>query len=115
VHLASKECKDIFRTYIFLLFNVPPKTNPLFLYFKYGLQTPMPRQSSCAPIDNIGVWRYFGKDIQGNPPKDGVECIIFLNDTHKIKFNASLGEGTNNFAKLFALRLLLRLVVEHGI
>ena len=37
---------------------------------------------------------------------------LYLSDNHWYNFKASLGEGTNKFVALSAVRLLIRLAVE---
>ena len=41
--------------------------------------------------------------------------ILFLNADHYITFKAGLGVGTNNFAELFALKLLISLALKKQI
>lgn len=45
----------------------------------------------------------------------GVGGILFLKKDHKICFRTTLGVGTNNWTKLNALRLLMRLAIEKGV
>jgi hypothetical protein len=60
-----------------------------------------------VPIDKFGAWGYFHGSSQGTPPSGEGKGIIFLVETHLFKFNVGLGGGSNNFAELLALKLLL--------
>jgi hypothetical protein len=41
--------------------------------------------------------------------------ILYINDNHYIRLKERLGGGSNNFADLFALKLLLAIVVENDV
>lgn len=60
--------------------------------FKFVSSTSTPRQLFHASIDKSGT--------------------IYPNDTQCIKVKAGLGEGSNNYAELLALKLLLRLAAH---
>ena len=60
--------------------------------FKFVSSTSAPRQLFHASIDKSGT--------------------IYPNDTQCIKVKAGLGEGSNNYAELLALKLLLRLAAH---
>lgn len=66
-------------------------------------------------IDKSKAWRYFDGACQGNPGICGVGGIIFTRDNHVVAFKAAVGVGTNNKAKMFALWLMLKIVVERDI
>jgi hypothetical protein len=38
-------------------------------------------------------WGYFDGANQGNPPKFGVEVVLFINQNHYIHIRYALGEG----------------------
>jgi len=44
----------------------------------------------------------------------GTWVILYLRDTHIIKFKTSLGRGLDNFAELIVLKWLLVLASEKG-
>jgi ribonuclease HI len=45
----------------------------------------------------------------------GAGGIVHLSDSHELKFKVGSGQGTNNFAKLMALKLSLILAAERGV
>ena len=60
-------------------------------------------------IDKSYAWGFFDGSIAGEPIACGAGGMLFLSDVHFFPFKAGLGGGTNNFAKLCALKLLLTL------
>ena len=56
-------------------------------------------------IDHSRAWAYF--DGASNALGCGGGAILFLNDHHHYKIRMVLGPGTNNYAELQCLRLLL--------
>ena len=66
-------------------------------------------------IDRNKSWGFFYGFALGNPKVCGAGGILFLTADHYITFKAGLGVGTNNFAKLFALKLLLSLALKKHI
>lgn len=49
------------------------------------------------------------------PPKGGAGGILFISSTHSISLNSGIGQKTNNYCKLMALKLVLRLSHEAGV
>jgi hypothetical protein len=41
--------------------------------------------------------------------------MIHLNDNRIINFKVDIGQGLNNYAKLYALKILLKLAAQQGI
>ena len=66
-------------------------------------------------IDRTKPWGFFDGSTAGNPKVCGAGGILFLKDDHYITFKASLGVGTNNFAELYSLKLLIRLALKKQI
>ena len=60
-------------------------------------------------IDKSFAWGYFDGSAAGDPKLCGARGMLFLSDVHFFSFKAGLGMGTNNFAELCALKLLLLL------
>lgn len=52
---------------------------------------------------------------QGNPIKGGAGGILYLSSNHSISFKAGIGQETNNFCQMMALKLVLRLAKEFGV
>lgn len=44
----------------------------------------------------------------------GGGVVLFLKENHSFKVQSTIGRGTNNYAKLLNLKLLLLFVVEKG-
>ena len=60
-------------------------------------------------------WGYFDGAVEGNPSLCGGGVVLFFNLQNHITFKEGLGEGTNNFAELCALILLLTTSLEWGV
>ena len=60
-------------------------------------------------IDKSNPWGYFDGSAAGDPHLCGAGGILYIKDDHYITFKAGLGIGTNNFAEIGALKLLLSL------
>jgi ribonuclease HI len=52
---------------------------------------------------------------KGIPPKGGSGGILYLSSNHSIYFKAGIGQETNNYCELMALKLVLRLAQEFGV
>jgi len=82
-----------------------------------------PQSTKAKPKRNLGQlvvdksipWAFFDGAAQGNPQSCGGGGIIFWNDHRFLVSRAGLGEGTNNYAELMALKLILLLAVEKHI
>ena len=66
-------------------------------------------------IDKASPWGYFDGSAVGVPQIGGAGGILYLSDEHSFTFSAGLGLGTNNFAKLLALKLLIILALKQGV
>ena len=55
---------------------------------------------------------FFDGFASGSPQVCGAGGILFLKDDHYFTFKAGLGEGPNNFAELYALKLLITLALD---
>jgi hypothetical protein len=56
---------------------------------------------------------FFNGASQGNPRPNGAGGIMFLSIINIISFKEKLGMGSNNWDKLHALKLLLRLTIDY--
>ena len=66
-------------------------------------------------IDKFFAWGYFDGSATGDPLICGAGGILFISDIRYVSFKAGLGLGTNNYAELCALKLLLRLTRKHNL
>jgi ribonuclease HI len=53
-------------------------------------------------IDRPGAWAYFHGVAQDDPQVCGAGGLIYLKDSHVLKFKAGLGRGTNNFSEIIS-------------
>lgn len=60
-------------------------------------------------------WGYFDGSTAGEPKICGAGGLFFISDDHFFTFKAGLGSGTNNFAELLGLKLLLTLSLDNNI
>lgn len=56
----------------------------------------------------------FDGSVKGNPSICGNGVVLFLNEQNWISFKEGLSKGTNNFAELGTLKLLLLRAIEYG-
>ena len=63
-------------------------------------------------IDRTSPWAYFDGAAQNNICGGG--AVLFLAESHFFVMSMGLGEGTNNFAELMSLKLLLIFALEKG-
>ena len=66
-------------------------------------------------IDKSYAWGYFDGFAAGDPMICGAGGILFISDNHYVSFKAGLGLGTNNYAELCALKLLVRLTLKNNL
>ena len=91
--------------------------------YSLGMLKNIPRNLSVISIRSIVVedidhsfaWGYFDGSAAGDPMLCGAGGMLYLSDRHFISFKAGLGLGTNNYAELCALKLLLRLARMHNL
>ena len=72
------------------------------------------RQVEAEVIDKTYPWGYFDGLASGDPKICGVGGVLFISDDHFYTFKAGLGFGTNKYAELIGLKLLLTLSLEHN-
>jgi len=63
-------------------------------------------------IDRTVPWGFFDGAAQNN--RCGGGAIFHLSDSHFFVLSAGLGEGSNNYAELMSLKLLLIFAIEKG-
>ena len=63
-------------------------------------------------IDRSLPWAFFDGAAQYNMCGGG--AVLFLSDSHFFAMSLGLGGGTNNFAELMSLKLLLMFALETG-
>ena len=66
-------------------------------------------------IDKSSLWGYFDGSTAGIPQICGVGGILHLSDEHSFAFFAGIGLGTNNYAELLALELLIILALKQWV
>ena len=65
-------------------------------------------------IDKSIPWAYFDGASQDNQRVCGGGGVLYKSDSHYFHFAAGLGSGSNNYAELMSLRLLMLLALEQG-
>ena len=66
-------------------------------------------------IDKTTPWGCFDGSAAGVPQICGAGSLLYLSDEHYFTFSAGLGLGTNNYAELLALKLLITLALNNGV
>lgn len=69
------------------------------------------RQIQEEDIDKSNPWSYFDGASQNNGCGGG--GIFFLSDTHHFSLTFGLGTGSNNYAELMSLKLLITFAIEN--
>jgi len=70
------------------------------------------RRDHVAEIDRTNPWGFFDGAAQNG--RCGGGAILFLSDSHFFNLTFGLGDGTNNYAELMSLKLLLIFAEEKG-
>jgi ribonuclease HI len=52
-------------------------------------------------------WAYFDGTTPGTPSRGGARGIIYFSINQSISFKARIGQQTNNYCELMALKLIL--------
>ena len=65
-------------------------------------------------IDKDIPWGYFDGASQARQLSFGGGGVFYKSEDHFFHFSAGLGRGSNNYAELMALRLLLLFTLEQG-
>ena len=63
-------------------------------------------------LDKSMPWGYFDGAAQDNICRGG--ALLYLSETHFVKLVVGLGGGSNNFAELMSLKLLLVFAAKKG-
>jgi ribonuclease HI len=66
-------------------------------------------------IDKSRPWDFFDGASQNDNQSCGGGAVLYLSDNHFFKIKMGLGQGTNNYAELMALKLLLQFSGEKGV
>ena len=88
-----------------------------------GLMRSLPHDSLIVNIRSVIVedidksypWGYFDGSFADDPKICGAGGMIYFSDEHFFSFKDGLGIGSNNFAEICALNLLLTLAREKNI
>ena len=64
-------------------------------------------------LDRLKPWGFFDGVAQNNVCGGGT--LLYLSKTHLFELSAGLGEGSNNFAEIMSLKLLLVFAVGKGV
>ena len=64
-------------------------------------------------LDMLKPWGFFDGAAHNNVCGGG--ALLYLSETHFFELSAGLGEGSNNFAEIMSLKLLLVFAAEKGV
>ena len=64
-------------------------------------------------IDKSFAWGFFDGSVAGEPKICGAWGMLYISNEHYFSYRAGLGLGTNNYAELCALELLLFLATRN--
>jgi hypothetical protein len=93
---------------------VAAKSLSILEHFPQEKNAPSIRVSLPASIDHSIAWAYFDGASQ-NILCGGGGSLLHLTDSHSFKIKMGLGKGTNNYAELMTLLLLLKTTKEYGL
>jgi ribonuclease HI len=103
----------------FIFKGVPPspeittaKSIALLSSFLSQSPRPSPRQPQEIEIDSSSPWGFFDGASQQNICGGG--GLLFLSASHYFIMTFGIGPGTNNFAELLSLKLLIAFAIEKG-
>jgi hypothetical protein len=91
------------------------KSLAILAHFPQAKDIPPPRQIVEEQIDFSRPWDFFDGASQDNGEHCGGGGVLHLSPTHFYKLKWGLGQGSNNYAELMALKLLLTFAGEKGI
>jgi len=84
-------------------------------HFPQSTKVKSKRTVGALDLDKTIPWAFFDGAAQGNPQTCGGGGLIFWSDHSFLVSRAGLGAGSNNYAELMALKLILLLAVEKNI
>lgn len=104
-----------------LIFHDKPCTSEVTCVTTMGIFKALPLHIRVArqrvtldiDIDMSKPWGFFDGAAQHNICGGG--ALLYLSETHFFELLCGLGEGSNNFAELMSLKILLIFAVEKGV
>jgi hypothetical protein len=84
-------------------------------HFPQGKDEPQVRNVVAETVDQTKPWAYFDGASQNDGQICGGGVVLYLFESHYYNLTMGLGPGTNNYAELMALKLLLTFAGEKGI
>ena len=83
-----------------------------FKSFPEHIRTVREHRNVTLALDKTLPWAFFDGAAQNNFCGGG--AVLFLTDSHFFILSLGLGGGTNNFAELMSLKMLLMFALENG-
>lgn len=105
----------IFKGVGYSTLEIATKAVGLILFYSDIEPPPHNREVSPEIIDHSIPWGYFDGAAEGVPVSCGGGAVLNLNDHKWVHLNAGFGSGSDNFAEIKALRLLLISTLEWGV
>ena len=90
------------------------QTVAIFLHFKEPEKTLKIRNVREELIEKTFPWGFFDGASQDRQLNCGGGGVLYKSESHYFHFSVGLGRGTNNYAELMTLRLLLLFALEQG-
>jgi len=84
----------------------------MFNAFPEHIRAAKQRRDLEVEIDRSAPWGFFDGAAQNN--RCGGGAILYLSDAHYFVLTSGLGEGSNNYAELMSLKLLLIFALDKG-
>ena len=81
--------------------------------FSHHIRATRQREVLVVDLDRSKPWGFFDGAEQNNVCGGG--ALLYLSKTHFFEMIVGLGEGSNNFAEIMSLKLLLVLAAEKGV
>jgi len=89
------------------------KSINIFAAFPHKSRSVKTRNLSIVEIEKSKPWGFFDGASQNNLCGGG--ALLYLSDDHFFKIAIGLGEGTNNYAEILSLKMLLVFAIEHNV
>ena len=83
-----------------------------FNSFPIHIRAARERRTLEVEIDRTSPWAFFDGAAQNNLCGGG--AVLYLTESHFFILSMGLGGGTNNFAELMSLKLLMMFAIEKG-
>ena len=81
--------------------------------FPHHIRATRQKEVLVVELDKSKPWGFFDGAAHNNVCGGG--ALLYLSETHLFELSTGLGEGSNNFAEIMSLKLLLVFAAEKGV